>query len=93
LRHQGTYSRNSESLVSLASECFVEINRKDAMKAKIADGDNVKIESAQGNIKLKVKTTGRVPEGAVFISENYEWVPVNNLRGDGYTNVKISKTK
>jgi len=33
-----------------------------------------------------------VPEGAVFISENYEWVPVNNLRGDGYTNVKISKT-
>jgi len=93
LRHQGTYSRYSESLVSLASECFVEINRQDAKKAKIADGDNVKIESAQGNIKLKVKTTGRVPEGAVFISEDYEWVPVNSLRGDGYTNVKISKTK
>ncbi|MGR3293833.1 MAG: NADH-quinone oxidoreductase subunit NuoG, partial [Candidatus Scalindua sp.] len=85
LRHQGTYSRNSESLVSLASECFVEINRQDAKKANIADGDNVKIESAQGKLKLKVKTTGRVPEGAVFISENYEWVPVNNLRGDGYT--------
>ncbi len=93
LRHQGTYSRNSESLVALASECFVEINREDAKKANIADGDNVKIESVHGNIKLKVKTTGRVPEGAVFVSENYEWVPVNNLRGDGYTNVKISKSK
>ena len=93
LRHQGTYSRYSESLVSLASECFVEINRKDAKKAKITDGDNVKIESAQGNIKLNVKTTSRVPEGVAFISEDYEWVPVNNLRGDGYTNVKISKTK
>ncbi len=93
LRHQGTYSRNSESLVSLSSECVVEINRQDAKKVKIADGDNVKIESVQGNIKLKAKTTSRVPEGAVFISENYEWVPVNNLRGDGYTNVKISKTK
>ncbi len=93
LRHQGTYSRNSESLVSLASECFVEINRQDAKKANIADGDNVKIESAQGKLKLKAKTTGRVPEGTVFVSENYEWVPVNNLRGDGYTNVKISKAK
>ena len=93
LRHQGTYSRNSESLVSLASECFVEINRKDAKKANIAAGDNVKVESAQGKIKLKAVTTSRVPEGAVFISEDYEWVPVNNLRGDGYTNVKISKSK
>ena len=93
LRHQGTYSRNSESLVSLASECFVEINRKDAKGADIADGDNVKIESAQGKIKLKAKTTGRVPEGMVFVSEYYEWVPVNDLRGDGYTNVKISKIK
>ncbi len=52
----------------------------------------MKIESAQGKLKLKAKTTGRVPEGAVFISEDYEWVPVNSLRGDGYTNVKISKT-
>ena len=93
LRHQGTYSRNSESLVSLASECFVEINRQDAKKANIADGDNVKIESAQDKIKLKAKTTGRVPEGTVFISEDYEWVPVNNLRGDGCTNVKISKAR
>ncbi len=80
-------------MVSLSSECLVEINRQDAKKAKIADGDNVKVESAQGNIKLKAKTTGRVPEGTVFISEDYEWVPVNNLRGDGHTSVKISKTK
>ncbi len=93
LRHQGTYSRNSESLVSLASECFVEINRQDAKKANIVDGDNVKVESGQGKINLKAKTTGRVPEGAIFVSEDYEWVPVNNLRSNVYTHVKISKTK
>ncbi|GAX59396.1 NADH dehydrogenase I chainG [Candidatus Scalindua japonica] len=93
LRHLGTYSRNSESLVSLASECFVEINRLDARKADIIDGDMVKIESARGKLKLKAKITGRVPEGTVFVSEDYEWVPVNSLRGDGYTNVKITKTK
>lgn len=92
LRHQGTYSRNSSSLVSLASECFVEINRKNAQKTNIADGDTVKIESAQGKMKLKAKVTGRVPEGAVFVSEDYEWAPINDLRDDGYTTVRISKT-
>ncbi len=93
LRHHGTYSRYSDSLVSLASECFVEINRQDAKKAGIANGDNVKVESAQGKIKLKAKTTGNVPEGTIFVPEDYEWIPVNSLRGDGYTNVKITKTK
>jgi predicted molibdopterin-dependent oxidoreductase YjgC len=93
LRHQGTYSRNSSSLVSLASECFIEINKNNARKTKIADGDMVKIESAQGRMKLKAKTTSRVPEGAVFVSEDYEWAPINNLRVNGYTNVRISKTK
>jgi formate dehydrogenase alpha subunit len=93
LRHQGTYSRNSSSLVSLASECYIEINGNNARKTKIADGDMVKIESAQGKMKLKAKITNRVPEGAVFVSEDYEWAPINNLRDNGYTNVKISKTK
>lgn len=93
LRHQGTYSRNSSSLVSLASECFVEINRNNAQKVNIADGDMVKIESAHDKIQLKAKTTNRVPEGAVYVSEDYEWAPINNLRVNGYTNVKISKVK
>ena len=53
----------------------------------------VKLESALGKIKLKAKITRGVPEGAVFVSEDYEWVPVNSLRDNGYTNVKISKTK
>jgi formate dehydrogenase alpha subunit len=93
LRHQGTYSRNSSSLVSLASECFIEINGNNARKTKIADGDMVRIESAQGKIKLKAKVTNRVPEGAVFVSEDYEWAPINDLRVNGYTTVRISKTK
>jgi formate dehydrogenase alpha subunit len=93
LRHQGTYSRNSSSLVALASECFIEINSNNARRTKIANGDMVKIESAQGKMKLKAKVTGRVPEGAVFVSEDYEWAPINDLRVNGYTTVRISKTK
>jgi len=44
-------------------------------------------------MKLKAKVTGRVPEGAVFVSEDYEWAPINDLRVNGYTTVRISKTK
>jgi len=66
---------------------------RDAKNANITDGDNVKIESVQGKLKLKAKITDRVPEGAVFVSEDYEWVPVNSLRAHGYTNVRISRTK
>ena len=53
----------------------------------------VKLESARGKINLNVKISKRVPVGAVFVSEDYEWVPVNSLRDNGYTNVKISKAK
>jgi formate dehydrogenase alpha subunit len=93
LKHQGTYSRNSGSLVSLTPECFVEINRKNAEELNIEDGDKVKLESARGKINLNVKISKRVPVGAVFVSEDYEWVPVNSLRDNGYTNVKISKVR
>ncbi len=93
LKHQGTFSRNSDSLVSLTPECNVEINRKNAEKLKIEDGDMVRLDSTRGKIKLKAKVTGRVPEGAVFVSEDFEWVPVNSLRDNGFTNVKISKSK
>ncbi len=91
LKHQGTFSRNSDALVSLTPECYVEINRKNAEKLKIEDGDMVRLDSTRGKIKLKAKVTGRVPEGAVFVSEDFEWVPVNSLRDNGFTNVKISK--
>jgi formate dehydrogenase (NADP+) alpha subunit len=91
LNHQGTFSRNSDSLVAVAPECFVEINRKDAQAKNIKDGDMVVIGSIRDKLTLKAKTTNRLPEGVVFVSEDYEWIPVNILRDRRYMNVKISK--
>ncbi|MDQ1273304.1 MAG: formate dehydrogenase alpha subunit, partial [Planctomycetota bacterium] len=31
------------------------------------------------------------PEGTVFVSEDYEWIPINLLRDKVYTPVKIYK--
>ncbi|MHC4182283.1 MAG: molybdopterin-dependent oxidoreductase [Planctomycetota bacterium] len=91
LNHQGTFSRNSSSLVAVAPDCFVEMNRKDAQAKKIKDGDMVVIGSTREKLTLKAKTTNRVPEGVVFVSEDYEWIHVNILCDKKYTNVRISK--
>ncbi len=91
LNHQGTFSRNSSSLVAVAPDCFVEMNRKDAQAKKIKDGDMVVVGSTRDKLTLKAKTTNRVPEGVVFVSEDYEWVHVNSLCDKKYTNVRVSK--
>ncbi len=91
LNHQGAFSRYSKALTEVASECLVEINRKDAQKLQIHNGDMVEIESSRGKIKLKAKVTDKSPEGVLFVSEDYEWVPVNLIRDGVYTPVKIVK--
>ncbi|MDN3510504.1 MAG: molybdopterin-dependent oxidoreductase [Candidatus Jettenia sp. CY-1] len=91
LNHQGTFSRYSNALVSVSPECFAEINRKDAQKMNIHNGDAVVIESSQNKITLKAKVAGKSPEGIVFVSEDYEWMPINLVRTGVYTSVKIYK--
>ncbi|HHT9137032.1 MAG TPA: molybdopterin-dependent oxidoreductase [Candidatus Wunengus sp. YC60] len=91
LNHQGSFSRHSKSLISVAPECFVEINKKDAQVLQINNGDKVAIESAQDKLTLKAKVTGKLPERTVFVSEDYEWMPVNLLRDGIHTSVKIYK--
>ena len=91
LNHQGTFSRHSKSLISVAPECFVEINKKDAQVLQINNGDRVTVESAHNKLTLKAKVTSKLPERTVFVSEDYEWVPVNLLRDRVHTSVKIYK--
>jgi len=77
--------------MSVAPECFVEINKKDAQVLQINNGDRVAIESAQNKLTLKAKVTNKLPERTVFVSEDFEWVPVNILRDRVHTPVKIYK--
>ncbi|MDR4508998.1 MAG: molybdopterin-dependent oxidoreductase [Candidatus Brocadiaceae bacterium] len=91
LNHLGTYSRYSKALTSVVSECFVEINRKDADKMQLQDGDTVIVESLQGKLPLPVKVTIRPPEGCIYVSEDFEKTPLNSIRYQTYTPVKIYK--
>ncbi len=91
LNHQGAFSRHSTALTSVAPECFIEINRNDAQEMHVRDGDMVIVESLQNKLKLKAMVSDKMPEGIVFVSEDYEWMPVNLLRDRVYTLVKIYK--
>jgi formate dehydrogenase alpha subunit len=91
LNHQGTYSRHSKALTSIDPECFVEINKNDAQEMLVQNGDMVTVESMQNKIKLKAKVSDKTPEGTVFVSEDYERIPINLLRDKVYTPVKIYK--
>ena len=77
--------------MSVAPECLVEVSRNDARAMGISNGDVVTVESARSKIKVKAKVSGKVSEGMVFISEDYEWQPVNLLREGAYTSVGIHK--
>jgi len=90
LNHQGTFSRKAKALTDVSPECFVEVNGKDAEDLKIQNGSTVFVESSLGKLKIKVKISRKPPRGIVFISEDYIDTPVNLLRNQVYTPVKIS---
>ncbi len=77
LNHQGVFPKHSKHLTLVAPECFLEMNEKDSEDMHIKDGDLVWVESAQNKLKLKTRVTQKSPKDVVFISEDYEWIPVN----------------
>jgi len=89
LNHQGYYSARSKALVSVAPECFIEINDRDAKDMQIKTGDMVMVESRQGKLKLRAKVTRKSPSGIVFVPDAYANTPVNVLIYQAHTPVKI----
>lgn len=91
LNHLGSFSRNSQSLVSVSPECVVEVSRVDSQKLNIRSGDEVSIVSNQDSMKMKTRISDKLPAGMIFVPEDYEWMHVNALRDNVYTKVKLSK--
>ncbi|MGQ9696498.1 MAG: molybdopterin oxidoreductase family protein, partial [Armatimonadota bacterium] len=79
LFHSGTLSAWAEGLRLAAPHPVVEMHRKDASRLSLSDGDTVVVESTRGSLRLTVKVSGLVPEGAVFVPMNYPEAPANVL--------------
>jgi len=57
-------------------ELFIEINPADAVELKVADGNEVMVESARGKTAAKARLTERVKRGVVFMPFHF---PGTNL--------------
>ena len=76
--HTGTMSRRSKGLDGLVPGPFVEVNRTDARKIRVKDGDRVKVTSRRGSIVLPAKVGARVNTGVLFIPFHF-WEAAANV--------------
>ena len=91
--HIGSYSQYAKALVDIGPECIAELHPDNAKGLGISTGDNIVVESPEGKVEVKVKTTKVTSRGMLYIPKNWINVPVNTLRNgeEGLINVKISK--
>jgi len=80
--HGGTMSRRSAGLAEIRPEAEVEINTEDAQKLSCSDGDLVELVSRRGKLLVKVKVTGKSPEGLAFMTFHFKEAAANQLTVD-----------
>ena len=63
----GSMTRRSPSLLEREPDLFVEINSADALRLKVADGDEVTVTTPRGETTAYARITDRVKKGVVFM--------------------------
>jgi predicted molibdopterin-dependent oxidoreductase YjgC len=69
--HTGTQTRRSAGLNEKFPEELIEINKEDADRLDIRDGDYVWAVSRRGEVRVKVWVTGRVLPGVCFMTFHF----------------------
>ena len=77
--HTGSMTRRSRSLNECAPECLIEINRQDALRLSISNGDLVKVSSRRGAIEAKATVGDTTSAGTLFIPFHYSEAAANDL--------------
>ncbi|MEJ2688453.1 MAG: molybdopterin dinucleotide binding domain-containing protein, partial [Deltaproteobacteria bacterium] len=77
--HTGTMSRKSPQLAREGGAASLEINRLDAEKLHVRDGDMVRLTSRRSSITLAAAITDQVAPGIVFTSFTFAEAPVNAI--------------
>jgi predicted molibdopterin-dependent oxidoreductase YjgC len=75
----GSRTLRSSRLRKLLPEAFVELNKTDAKKLKIKDGDSVKVMSPTGEVTALAKISDTLNQGTVFMPEVFHEVQVKRL--------------
>ncbi|MCL4303905.1 MAG: molybdopterin-dependent oxidoreductase [Anaerolineae bacterium] len=77
--HGGEMTRRARGLEAVYPEALVEINPKDAGKARIGDGQLLQVASRRGEITAKAQVTDRVEPGLIFATFHFPESAANFL--------------
>ncbi|AAR33677.1 molybdopterin-dependent oxidoreductase [Geobacter sulfurreducens] len=92
LNHSGTLSLYGEGPMLVCPEGYLELNKDDAAKLSITEGDAVTMKSATGELRLKAKVGTRLPQGVAFAPYHFAEASINSLTGaTAITWITISK--
>ncbi len=79
--HTSTMTGRTKIKDLFYSENLLEMNDEDAKELGIKDGDEVKLISKNGEVKVKVSTTSRISRGVVFLPFHFMEGSCNWLMG------------
>ena len=71
LFHSGKLSTRAKGLLELEEQPVLRMNRNDAARQGIADGDRVRVSNPRGELTTTVKLVERVPEGTVWFPDHF----------------------
>ncbi|HJU75294.1 MAG TPA: formate dehydrogenase subunit alpha [Gemmatimonadaceae bacterium] len=77
--HTGTMTRRSYALDARESTAIVELHPEDALELGVADGDDVRIASRRGEVRINVRISDRVARRQIFIPMHFREAAVNLL--------------
>jgi formate dehydrogenase major subunit len=72
-------TRRATVLDALEPEPWVSINRRDALKLSLEEGDMMSLETRRGNIQAKIRISENSPVGTVFMPFCYFEAAANIL--------------
>jgi predicted molibdopterin-dependent oxidoreductase YjgC len=92
--HTATMTRNCPQLDAEIREGFLELNPEDADTFGISEGDEVKVASRRGEVKIKAMVTDRVNPGVLFLPFHFLEDDVNALTNPAFDPIaKIPELK
>ena len=67
----GAMTHRTEGIMEVAGESYIEINKENADRLGIKDGEKVKVSSRRGEIETKAVVGDKVSEDEVFMTFHF----------------------
>jgi predicted molibdopterin-dependent oxidoreductase YjgC len=83
LCHSGSYTRFSENLNKIHPSVFLLIHPSTAAESGVADGDNARVSSKNGEITVPVQYSTDLVPGALFLPRHFAEAGVSELADPG----------